>query len=116
MINKRIFSLTSYVGSQMLRLKGANLKESIFGTLFSLLMSLRVNPNIYYSRNITFGHDFSEELAQTMGEQQQEFPKDFNGQETALLIFDREEDFFTPLLLPITYQVFFAQRLRIDRR
>jgi hypothetical protein len=31
-INKRIFSLTSYVGSQMLRLKGANLKESIFGT------------------------------------------------------------------------------------
>jgi hypothetical protein len=79
-------------------------------------MSLRVNPNIYYSRNITFGHDFSEELGQTMLEQQQEFPKDFNGgQETALLIFDREEDFFTPLLLPLTYQVFFEEKLTVNR-
>ena len=112
-LNRKIFALSSYIGSQLLRLKGANLKESIHATLYSQMMSLRVVPKVYYSRSITFGHEFGKELSEFILNEKIEYPKDFNNEETALLIFDREDDLFTPLLLPNTYQVYITRNKQL---
>jgi len=77
-------------------------------------MSLRVVPKMYYSRSITFGHDFVTELSETILNEKMEYPKDFNNEETILLIFDREEDLFTPLLLPSTYQALIHENINIE--
>ena len=91
-INKRLFGMTNSVSLLQKKMLSISQQDDIFNTLFSLFMSLRQIPNIYYSRSVSFGHTFATEFEDAMRSQANEFPKDFSQEETAFILFNREED------------------------